>query len=285
MAKKDSSAIWVILIIAAIGVFYYGGTQGWFKGNFSIINQETTNQLESPITISTCTASISPSTITAGNLVSGTVQDGSNTFCEVYGKMVGTTEWRKIAEGTTNSAGSITFTDTFSVVGTFYFRAICGDCLTNQVTLIVNAGAPEPTCTDTDGINKLTPGFVNSGGYYYDDCAGNWAVKEYYCNGNTVAERVIACDAGYICFETRGGDYCKLTESIPPSGDYGGYLSCDAFRIAEGKEFYSENSGINNIDECEAYANGYCTQFGWWVTRLDFAAPDCCIFDCSGGWD
>ena len=140
------------------------------------------------------------------------MRDGKNTFCEVYGIMEGTPDWRKIAEGTTGSDGTVTFSEPFSVVGTFRFRAVCGDCITNLAILTVTPTPDVTPCTDTDGKNKMVPGHAIDGtGTYYDNCAGNWAVIEYYCNGNTVVSEVIACDAGYICFETRSGDYCKTT--------------------------------------------------------------------------
>lgn len=218
--KQNKEIITIFGILLFAGILWYGGTHQWFKAEFQSILPLPyyPPELNNPDAQTSCSATISPSTITAGDTVTGTIQDGKNQFCEVFGIMEGTDSWRKIAEGTTSSSGGLVFISPFSVVGTFRFRAICGSCITNMATLTVNpAPTPDP-CYDSDGKNKLTAGFTRIGSTdtAYDDCAGNWAVKEYYCNGNTRMEQVIACDAGYICYETRGGDYCKLIEEPAP---------------------------------------------------------------------
>jgi hypothetical protein len=234
MKTINTSYIYIGLFAVVLVVLIYGGNKGWFDNlgaafsttNTYITNTETINQLESnQNTATTCKIYLDKYTITAGELLTGTINDGKNTLCEVFGKQEGTNNWMKIAEGTTNSAGIITYTDTMNTAGTYNFRVICGDCLTNSITLKVNLAPTDSLCTDTDGKNKLTPGFVKKdSSTYYDDCAGNWAVKEYYCNNNLVAQQTIACDAGYSCFETRGGDYCKLAVSGTPCGET--YPSC-----------------------------------------------------------
>jgi hypothetical protein len=167
--------------------------------------------------------------------------------------MEGTDDWRKLAEGTTDATGTLSYTDTLLVAGTFYFRAICGTCLTNQVTLTVNPAPPATTCTDTDGKNKMTAGFVHdASGYYYDDCAGNWAVIEYFCNGNAMTSQVIACDAGYICYATRGGDYCKLITETPTQ-----YYCCQAMGLKSCYEGGCPPAGIelgvyDSLPACQA---------------------------------
>lgn len=164
------------------------------------------------------------------------------------------------------------------------------------------------SCTDSDGKNKLTPGWVTSSGYFYDDCAGNWAVKEYYCEGNIVKEEVMACEPGYICYETRGGDYCKLIESEPPAptdSDGDGYS--DADEISEGTNPNDANSypgggpaeqcanqckDINyagsyyypdwNSNACMGYAYETCFPIhGLQYEASTYSSP-CCCFDCVG---
>lgn len=239
MPKKISDGTKILIatiasVLIVLAVLIYGGTQGWFKLNFSFTSNLGSDILDrlnnEPAKQAECTASLSQTTINFGGSVTGTIKDGSNTLCEVYGKMVGTDDWRKVAEGRTDMNGLLTYTDTISVEGAFDFRVICGTCITNTVRLVVNPAPATTSCRDTDGKNKMTAGFVqDSSGTYYDDCAGNWAVTEYWCNGDVMASQVIACDAGYICFETRGGDYCRLIDDTPapePTTSYtcGGFL-------------------------------------------------------------
>ena len=239
--KKDNQMYWIIGV-ALLVLLWYGGQQGWFKSSLNITNlPSTTNpttilpttiveRLENPVpTGATCTLSLSKSVITAGDLISGTIRDGKNSYCAGYGKLVGTDDWRKLSEGTTDISGILTYSDNLWVEGDYIFAAMCDtngnggldamDCVTNEVSLRVNPGFTS-TCVDSDGKNKMTVGHVTSDGLsYYDDCAGNWAVKEYWCNGNVLTESIIGCDAGYICTETRSGDYCGVSSSGWEVGD------------------------------------------------------------------
>jgi len=220
MAKKKNwfednifNFIWSFLIIALLIGVYWAYTVGLYpfvtQTYFASDRQDDIlNSASNP----DCTLTITPSTIDFGAYVTGIIwTKNPNTFCEIFARQSSDDVWRKIAEGTTDIDGNMVGREQIYVAGDFIFAALCGDCRTNNDNLHVN---PEivTTCTDTDGINKMTPGHVTSDGIsYYDDCAGNWAVIEYYCNGDTVDTRTIACDPGYICTETRSGDYCGST--------------------------------------------------------------------------
>jgi hypothetical protein len=226
----------LLILLAVVGVIVYGGVNGWFNFNFNFNNQivspETLQELEKPVKPGcSITLSLTPTTLTSGDVITGTLQNGANAYCEAFGKMIGTSDWRKIWEGRTNINGMVTYSDSLLVAGNFVFAVMCDtngngildaqDCVSNEVSVNVNVGPEDTPCSDSDGKNKMTPGFVKKGSdYFYDNCAGNWAVTEFFCNGNTKVEQVIGCDAGYICFETRGGDYCKLATDIPTPPQY-----------------------------------------------------------------
>lgn len=229
MTKKNNQTIWVIIAIVIVIAFIWGLKTGKFQSIVNL-NQTIIERLENPIPVPgvTCSLSINPSVITAGDLVTGTITDGKNAYCEGFMKMVGTEDWRKVSEGRTDINGRATYSENFYVVGNFLIAGICDtngnnyldaqDCVTNQVSLRVNPGATH-TCTDTDGINKMTPGWVVADGLsYYDKCEGN-TVREYYCNGDILAERMLPCDSGYECYTTRSGGYCRLTTPTWNPGD------------------------------------------------------------------
>jgi hypothetical protein len=169
-------------------------------------------------------------------------------------------------------------------------------------------GETEPViCYDSDiGLSPFEEqlkfaGFcTDSSGTYSDYCyEGTDHLIEYYCEPLSSPPSERHC--GYTSYNCPGmipGSTCIDGKCVLSSGgDFGGYASCDAFRIAEGKEFYVTGAGLNNIDECEAYAQSYCSQFGsaephvvgglppGYVMLLDFSDPDCCIFNCNWSWN
>lgn len=245
--KKDNKTMWIIV---ALIIFAYGGGQGWFKSDVTI-NSTTQGQLNSPpSTTETCSVSISPSVITAGDSVTGTLLASPRVFCETYAKYGGV--WAKVWEGNTDINGRVSATETMNLVGDYIFKAICGSCITNEATLVVNPTAASPDCTDTDGKNKMTPGHVTYDGVsYYDDCAGNWAVKEFWCNGDILTESIIACDPGYICTETRSGDYCGSTDYGYEVGDVigTGSVGNDIFGVG-GQSNLVDLSGTESLGDC-----------------------------------
>ena len=109
-----STAISVALIIL-LGVVIYGLTQGWFAGLFSMTMVKDTNiinKLNNPNSASdssVCSIDLYPNVINSGDGITGTLNDGVNTFCEVYGYMEGDDVWKKVWEGTTDSNGKVVY--------------------------------------------------------------------------------------------------------------------------------------------------------------------------------
>jgi len=219
--KKNNKTNWIIGI--AIVAFLYGGSQGWFgTTTTTTIVGDTINRLEqAPIQLAeeTCSLSISPSTIISGQLVTGNIQASPRVFCETYAKHEGV--WAKVWEGNTDINGRVTDSENIFVTGDFIFKSICGQCTTNEASLTINPSI-DSDCTDSDGIDKYTPGHVTSDGVrYYDKCddTGAAMVTEYYCNGLEVATRDIMCEPGEFCIATRSGGYCELPSTGYDDGD------------------------------------------------------------------
>jgi len=210
MAKKDYTWVWIAILIAVV---VYGGSQGWFSRITNITNQDIINQLENPNNPEgvSCNLQLDKSVMTKGDQITGTISDGKNTFCEVFGKYEGI--WQKVFEGTTNANGQLTNSEYLNLVGDYLFVAICDECTTNSVALTVNDVSE--TCTDSDGgIIKGTPGHVTIGDdSIYDTCTSdNLGVIEYYCLDNALAGETISCDPG-SCIATRSGGYCGDSSS------------------------------------------------------------------------
>jgi hypothetical protein len=59
-----------------------------------------------------------------------------------------------------------------------------------------------PMCTDSDGRDELTSGFVNySGKVYNDECVMIDQVKEYYCINDSLSHSNYICDPGFQCID------------------------------------------------------------------------------------
>lgn len=210
--KKSLTGIFIAIAIVIAAVIIAPN----LKFNFTTINPETINNLNTAPT-GQCSASLSQTTITAGQSVTGTINNGANTYCEVYG--TDGTSWRVVGTGTTNSQGILSITETISTAGAYTFRAICGTCITNPVTLTVNS-LTEP-CVDSDGDDRDTPGHVTyAGEMYYDKCLDvGEAVTEYICDGGHAAAKNWACDYGEECIQTRSGGYCRKRTPTYNVGD------------------------------------------------------------------
>ena len=204
--------VWLVLIIIIFGGVYYGYTNNLIA--FRWEDRASPEQQEFLDTTPTadCRLTISPSSIDFGDLVTGTIwTKNPTTFCEIFAREKTDDTWLKIAEGTTNLDGNLVSSENIYVAGDFVFAGLCEGCRTNDDDLHVN---PEitGTCTDSDGKDEYRPGWLTIDGTItaYDNCAGSWAVTEYFCDGDLEDSVVIACDPGYICTETRSGDYCML---------------------------------------------------------------------------
>ena len=227
MAKKTNSTlkilvplIIVVLIIGSvIGGYLFLKSKGFdlFNLNLMVNNQTIINQLNNDPSGS-CTLDISPSLITLGESVTGTIYDGNNVECIVFGKQQGTDDWKMIYTGTTNQNGVLQDTFPIGVIGTFDIRAICGNCITNRDSLAVTDSA----CVDSDGDDIFTAGHVDAlGTTYYDKCIDEDSVTEFICGDVSVVEgNSRDCNPGQICFETRSGGYCMdITDEGYEVGD------------------------------------------------------------------
>ena len=173
-----------------------------------------------------CSLDINPKTAEIGTEVTGTIIDGANTMCVLYVNP-NNLGWFNLLNVMTDATGVATGSYPFDFVGSFRYRAICGDCITNEVTATIIDGSVDPdtdTCTENDGGKVITvPGitYYNDVGYM-DQCIATDVryVHEYWCDGTTLKEENIMCDTGSICFATRSGSYClALIEDTWEVGD------------------------------------------------------------------
>lgn len=176
--KINFDALWIFVtifgIIVLAGIFFYGGSKGWFKSLTIVDDAELITLLNMPETASSCSLSISPNSIWAGDRTTGTIVDGKNKLCHVYVYQGGS--WLSAYQGYTDSNGVLINTRTMNFPGNFIFRAVCdinednrvdtGDCLTNKASLTVIPRSDDPsllgTCQDVcssegyaDGWNSL----------------------------------------------------------------------------------------------------------------------------------
>ena len=289
MKKSDKKTIlWVGIVTAIILIFVYGGNAGWFK---SVINQAPTtpppNNVPNQFQSYNVFLSFNPNPACTGNSVMGTIDSNiPNGVCTLFQMLDG---WEVYDTFNLNANGDVSASQVISVPGTAQLQAVCcdasGNCkVSNSVSLVVRncSVPPEPEPEVSDDV------------YCDADCQSvgfaSGRDNTPSCSGTEVAQ-YFGFDDVNCCCTPFGGD------APATGGDYGGYPSCTAFKTAEGKEFYSEGSGITSIDGCESFAQSYCSQFGsaephtfggippGYVTVLDFATPDCCIFNCNWSWN
>jgi hypothetical protein len=324
MAKKNNINTW--LIIGAIILVLILANKGYFQGFSFSINPNSENSV-TPVTPTpdkvtefvsySNILSFSPNPACTGNSVTGSINSNiPNGVCTLFYMGEG---WTPYATFDLNANGDVSASRVIAVPGMVRFQATCcdasGNCkISNEVSLTINVcidsdgdGIPDATDPDDDndgysdadeiaaGTNPLNPGSHPSTSNCNSQCMSKGFVSGRgpfasgsSCTGTEVIEYLTG-ESGLIC--------CCLPTGEGEGEEFGGYASCDAFRAAEGKEFYVTGAGIDNINECEVYAQGYCSQFGsaephvfggippGYVTILDFATPDCCIFNCNWSWN
>ncbi len=162
MTKKNNNIGIFIGIAIVIAAIILSQTLKQSSDKTTIITNTTIIEiLKYAPSTGSCSASVTPTTIYVGEVVTGTVTNGANTRCEVY-LGVGD-DWVLFGEGTTNNLGFLTMTGNPTAPGIFTFRAICGSCVTNIVTLTVNAMPAGPD-NDGDGIpDSIDPDDDNDG--------------------------------------------------------------------------------------------------------------------------
>lgn len=145
--------LWIVVVIAGTIILsillFYGGSQGWFKSLSVIEDVDLINYIESPqnMKITSCSLSITPSSVNAGGMITGTIVDGRKAFCQVFAKR-NNEPWVRVFGGYADANGLISDERVVNMQGSYSFRGICDtnennridteDCLTNFAGLIVS---------------------------------------------------------------------------------------------------------------------------------------------------
>lgn len=266
MKIKQEALFVLILILVVVGLFSYLGSQGWFQPKLRIVQNTTIIERLKEVQIHSpsCTLAFTPLAIFTGDELTGIIQDGSETFCEVYA--YNGIDWYIVYVGVTDATGRLASTQEIYFEGVIQFRAICEDCLTNSVNVYVN---PIPA-EDEDFHEDFE---CNAGcgirGYDFGTCS---LIEPYYPSINI----------GVCSYEE---DYCWCwNEEGGGGGDEGGegtdpYSSseCESLMIEYGKDFYAL---VDNKIECEDYGFDVCNLHETYMENYDWYEPNCCIINC-----
>lgn len=256
-------SIIIILLLAALVYGLYTGKLQTVVNN--VVNRDIISALKDPTITTGCSLDINPNIINSGDLLSGTLKDGANTYCEIWGYMEGDDVWRKLFEVNLGPDGEVTYSEDFFVIGVFHLRALCDtngdgklsilDCVTpEEVVTVLNSTSD---CVDSDGgkIYNL-PGHVTYASLgYYDDCLSTSTLKEYYCEGDIVKNIDHVCTSGETCVDTRSGGYCTDDSSD-------GHSVGDEFSGSEGGGTLSGGDGNSDyiyMGDIEVVPGGDCT--------------------------
>ncbi len=261
MANKNDKTIYWVLGIAFLIVLLYMGKQGMFQSQFAL-NQDTINQLdtakEQPGT--DCSITFSRSIINAGDTVTGTINDGKNTQCGIYYR-IDSGAWLFGGIVTTDSNGRYTETRTPDIAGTYDFAAICGTCITNQATLVVN---PVSTTTTTIPPTTTTIPVWNVGDIVSSE-SGSGAMPESGGVGFEFHD--------LINFEVVPGGLRRLGARIYTNWDYVNQDMCYGMVYQEGMEWMFTDSDsvewhvVDNVPQ--AHSEDLCP-LDWDGTNLWF---------------
>lgn len=268
MAKKQEIGLNTILIGLLVIALFYGGSHGWFS-NFSInkiyppASPAKIRIIENPPpTSETCTLSIVPSSLFVGEEITGTIYDGVNRMCEVYAN--DGSGWVLVYEGMTDATGVMYETEDIGLPGTLTFVAVCGECVTNQVTIVVNEG-PE---TDVET-------YCAREGY-------DWATDKVDYSGciSTASSTCSGYSGGYEFGYLADEEWCCyncLGEYEAPPGDF-----C-----------HDEDGGLNYevSGRCQSLKDGRSKDYGdncpsWFkVNEVSCIAGECAItlYECPSG--
>ena len=220
--KFITNVIINLAMLAVVVVFLLGAYYGWFNfGNFfntsTTINSELKDALENPPSTSECSLDINPNVLNVGEYFTGTIKDGSNTYCEVWGYLDGDDVWKKIWEGTTNSNGVATETENLMIAGIYHFRAICdknnngidgNDCITNEEVLSVSSITP-PEDEGYDLGDNVGDGTVGNGNANFGDDLETIITMDWTTDGPYVLGAKITRSWNYV------GDGCEGPEQYP----------------------------------------------------------------------
>ncbi|MEM2949302.1 MAG: hypothetical protein QXT05_02810 [Candidatus Bilamarchaeaceae archaeon] len=128
---------------------------------------------------------------------------------------------------------------------------------------------PAPTCTDSDGGDIYTAGYVRrDSSTYYDSCVSTTEVREYQCEGTEVKSYVYTCPTGYACsggrcvascYDSDGGKYQYVYGTVFV-GDAGYGDRCH--NTDSVIEYYCERGGMGwtilNCGDGYACSSGVC---------------------------
>lgn len=309
-SKNLTGMLFFIGIIILIGVIAWGGTHGWFSFVFqNIVNPPSTplpGQIVKEYLSYNLNLNLNPTNICSGERVTGTIT--SNIYGGVCSIFVDTgTGYTLFSNVNLNSMGGFSQSEVVSAIGTARFQAVCcdasGNCkISNTVTLISRDCPDTPACTDSDGNDIYKPGWITTDYNYYDNCAGNWAVTEYFCRDGAGQSITTACPAGYICYETRSGDYCKSTAPADSDGDGfsdseesdAGTNPNDAYDYPGSplitcsnhcKDIGYAGATIHATDStsCQSLSIGYCAEANLPFDYSTYNSQlNCCCYDCIG---
>jgi len=296
--KLDQNVIFNILIIVGI---IYAGQQGylsqWFQQGYTgsnILQREVIKDTKI-IEVLTQAEGDSCSIRTNKNtyLCSETVRVDitSDSACNVY--ISHSNEWRIFGSAAYQPTGhSIVTQIAPSPADTYYLRAICGDCTSNQVqirteceettttaettaTTTIGTTTTEPTTTIAGCVNEdyspagtleestMPSRCIDATGTYYDHCYEDGVLHEYYCYNDLCTVDRIGCtwDYGHSYFGYTGPsfffctwDACNLYDPGGPAEKCNEIIGPDGERYDFGVDLLqAEEAG-----SCIAFAHGFC---------------------------
>ncbi|MFH1784964.1 MAG: Kazal-type serine protease inhibitor family protein [Candidatus Micrarchaeota archaeon] len=133
-----------------------------------------------------------------------------------------------------------------------------------------NGICKEATCADSDGgKDEMEKGTATKGSISQSDsCSGSSAVKEYYCENNSVKNEIIDCDSGYEC---ASGECVEITCVDSDGGKD---------KMEKGTTTYGTETGIDSCYSDTQVIEYYCAS----QTSISYEKINCGSgYECYNG--
>lgn len=179
--KKHNQFLTIILVIIAIAILFwkFGGVIGARNAAVPVSNTSVLQQLNQPMQpSSTCSLNFDTAIFHTGDTASADINGPVSTACNMYYKY-NAGDWQLNSMASTNIYGHLKMNILTGVNGSYEYAAICGACVTNHDTIIVQAKAGVQNLPPPDNTKTCEQTALENNAYYTESVSTGAACLNY----------------------------------------------------------------------------------------------------------